>query len=121
MNFFKTRHLSKDSLLKFRCMMEFIINSKKLTLKPLSSRENISHYNRLNKEVADFKECKGGLVMLHNTKCFHHQDGEDADNDKRYKIHTQHQRQIKHCRTIACLRAYTQYKKMVGAQLKQQL
>jgi len=56
--------------------------------------------------------------MLHTTKCFHHQDGEDADNDKRYKTHTQYQKQIKYYRTIACSLMYTQHKKTVGAQLK---
>ena len=90
MNFFKTRHLSKGSLLKLRHMTEFITSSKELTLKLLSSRENISYYNKLDKEVADFRECKDRLAMPCTTKCFHHQDGKDADNDKRCKMHTQY-------------------------------
>jgi len=89
-NFLKTRHLSKDSLLKLKHIIEFITNSKGLTLKLFSNRENISHYNKLDKKVADFKEHKDRPAVLHNTKCFHHQDGEDADNNKKYKTHTQH-------------------------------
>ena len=119
MNFFKMRHLNKGSLLKLRCMTEFVINSKELTFKPFSSRENMSHYNRLDKEVADFREHKNGLVMLYTTKCFHHQNGEDADNNKKCKMHTQHQRQIEHYKTIACLLVYTQHRRTVVTQLEQ--
>jgi len=89
-NFLKIRHLSKSSLLKLRHTTEFVINNRELTLKLFNSKENTSHYNRLNKGVADFKEHKSGLAILHTTKCFYHQDGEDTDNDKKYKMHTQH-------------------------------
>ena len=116
-NFLKTRHLSKGSLLKLKCMTEFVINNRELTFKLLSNKENMSYYNRLDKEVVDFKEYKGRPAVLCNTKCFHHQNGEDADNDKRCKMHTQHQKQIKYYRTIACLLTYIQHKKKVGDQL----
>ena len=77
-----------DSSMSFRHLLYFNQNSRQLILKPFSSQLNIKPYNRLDKKVADFRECKGGLAMLCTTKCFHHQDGEDADNDKRYKTHT---------------------------------
>jgi len=53
----------------------------------LSLRLNIKPYNRLNKEVTDFKEFKGRPVMSCTTKCFHHQNGEDTDKDKKCKIY----------------------------------
>jgi len=46
-------------------------SNRQFIIKPLSSRLNIRPYNRLDKEVVDFKECKEGLIMPHNTKCFH--------------------------------------------------
>jgi len=61
-----------------------------LVFQLLSSRLNIRPYNKLNKKVADFKEYKSGPAVLYNTEYFHHQDGEDTDNNKRYKMHTQH-------------------------------
>jgi len=45
-------------------------------------------YNRLNKEVADFTKYKKEPVVLHTTKCFHYQDREDTDKDKKHKTHT---------------------------------
>ena len=42
-----------------------------LTLKMSSFKLNIRPYNRLDKEVIDFKECKEELIMLYNTKYFY--------------------------------------------------
>jgi len=39
---------------------------RQLTLKLLSGRLNTRPYNRLDKEVADFKECKEELTTLYN-------------------------------------------------------
>ena len=90
------------------------MSQRELVFQLFSSGLNIRPYNRLDKEVADFKEHKSGPAVSCTTKCFHHQDGEDADNDKKCKTYTQHQRQIEHCRTIAYLLMYTQCKKKVG-------
>jgi len=57
----------------------------------------------------------------HTTKYFHYKNGEDADNDKKCRTHTQHWKQIKHYKTTACLLAYTPYTKKIGNQLGQQL
>jgi len=38
----------------------------------LSLRLNIRPYNRLDKEIIDFKEYKEGLTMPHNTKRFYY-------------------------------------------------
>jgi len=40
--------------------MKLITGSRELTLKLFSSRLNIKPYDRLDKEVTDFKECKEG-------------------------------------------------------------
>jgi len=88
MDFLKIRHLSKGSLLKLRYTTKFITDNRELTLKLFSNRQNTSYYNRLDKEVADFKEHKGGPVIPHTTKCIYHQNGEDTDDDKRCKTYT---------------------------------
>ena len=51
--------------------MQLQPNSSKVSLKPIGLGLNIRPYNRLNKEVADFKKYKGGLITLYNTKCFY--------------------------------------------------
>ena len=84
----KMLKLSKDIFLFTPKMIQVIISQRELVFQLLSNRLNTRPYNRLNKEVTDFKEYKSGLIMLHTTQCFHHQDGEDADNDKRCKMHT---------------------------------
>ena len=71
-------------------MIQVIISQRELVFQLFSNRLNIKPYNRLDKEVADFKEHKGRPAVLYNTKYFHHQDREDADNNKRYKINIQH-------------------------------
>ena len=49
----------------------------------LNFRLNTRPYNRLDKKVTDFTKCKKEPVVLHTTKCFHHQNREDTDNDKK--------------------------------------
>jgi len=44
------------------------MSSRELTLKLYSGRLNIKPYDKLNKEVIDFKEYKEGLVTQYNTK-----------------------------------------------------
>ena len=63
---------------------------RQFTFKMLSLRLNTRPYNRLDKEIADFTECKEEPVVPYITKCFHHQDREDTDNDKKHKMHHQH-------------------------------
>ena len=96
--------------------LQFVINSQELVIQFFSSKLNTRPYDRLDKKITDFTKCKEEPVVLHTTKCFHHQDGEDIDKDKEYKIHTQHQKQNKCCRTIACLLIYIQHKKKIGNQ-----
>jgi len=48
--------------------MKLITGSRELTLKLLSSRLNIRPYNKSDKEVADFRKCKGGPTTQHDTK-----------------------------------------------------
>jgi len=73
--------LSSMGILKFsKCKEQFIFET-------LSFKLNIRFYNRLDKEVIDFKEPKSGPVVLYTTKYFHHQDGEDADKDRKCKTH----------------------------------
>ena len=69
-------------------MLKFSKNGRQFIFKMLSFRLNIKPYNRLNKKVADFKEHKNRLVILCITKYFHHQNEEDADNNKKCKTHT---------------------------------
>ena len=55
--------------------MNFSKGSRQLTIKFLSNRLNIKPYNRLNKEVIDFKECKEELITPYNTKYFYLKTG----------------------------------------------
>jgi len=50
----------------------FSKDNRQLTLKFLSSKLNIRPYDRLDKEVIDFKECKEELITPYNTKCFYY-------------------------------------------------
>ena len=68
--------------------LELIIDSRQLTFKSYNNKLNTRPYNRLDKKVTDFKESKGGPAAPYTTKCFHHQNGEDADNNKNCKTHT---------------------------------
>jgi len=52
-------------------IMQLRLSSSKIPLKPISLGLNIRPYNKLDKEVTDFKECKEGLTMPYNTKCFY--------------------------------------------------
>ena len=52
--------------------MQLQLSNSKIPLKAVSLRLNIRPYNKLNKEVIDFKECKKGLITPHNTKCFYY-------------------------------------------------
>jgi len=47
-------------------------SDRQLIIKPLSNRLNIRPYNRLDKEVIDFKEYKEELITLHDIKCFYY-------------------------------------------------
>jgi len=50
----------------------YLSNSlRQLTLKFLSGGLNARPYNRLDKEIIDFKEYKEGLTMPHNIKYFY--------------------------------------------------
>jgi len=40
-------------------------------VKTFSLRLNTRPYNKLDKKAVDFKEYKGGLIELYNTKCFY--------------------------------------------------
>jgi len=55
----------------------------------LSLRLNIRLYNRLDKEVIDFRECKEGPTTQHNTKYFYYWNGQNKDGDE-YKMYIQH-------------------------------
>jgi len=61
--------LSQNALLISIKMIDLSKSNKQLAIKFLSSKLNTRPYNRLDKEVIDFKECKEGLIMPHNTKC----------------------------------------------------
>jgi len=52
-------------------MIKIVKRRHKGDIKIFSLRLNIRPYNRLDKEVVDFKECKEGLTEPHNTKYFH--------------------------------------------------
>ena len=53
-------------------IIKIIKRRRKGDIKTLRLRLNIRPYNRLNKEVIDFRECKEGLVTQHDTKCFYY-------------------------------------------------
>ena len=96
----KTTKLKKGMILLILQRLQFIIGSKELVIQFLSNKLNTRPYNRLDKEVVDFIECKEEPVVPHTTKCFHHQNGENTDNNENCKTHTQHQKWNKHCKTI---------------------
>jgi len=52
-------------------MMQLQLGNNKVFFKALSLKLNIRPYNRLDKEVADFRECKDGLTIPHDTRCFY--------------------------------------------------
>jgi len=70
-------------------------------------------YNKLNKEVIDFREYKGELITPHNTKYLYCQDRRNIDNNK-YRMYTQYQTPIGHRRKNKYLTKYTQNKRKVG-------
>ena len=134
MNFLKTKQLSRhrqlslqSSLLSFSShpfglMKTFFLRAKttkivkrrrKSNVKTLSLRLNTRPYNRLDKEVIDFKEYKEGPVTQYNTKCSHYQNGQNKDKDE-HKTYIQYQTPIERCKTIAYSQKYTQNKKKVG-------
>jgi len=53
-------------------IIQLQLSSSKIPFKPIGLKLNARPYNRLDKEVIDFKEYKGGLTMLHNTKYFYY-------------------------------------------------
>jgi len=55
--------------------VNFSKSNRQFTIKPFSGKLNIRPYNRLNKEIVDFKECKKGLTMPYNTKYFYLEAG----------------------------------------------
>ena len=55
--------------------MKIVKRRRKGDVKMFSLRLNVRPYNRLDKEIADFKECKGRLVKLYNIKCFYLETG----------------------------------------------
>ena len=56
-------------------MLHLSNSQRQLAFKSLSFRLNIRPYNKLNKEVIDFRECKEGLIMPRDTKCFYLEAG----------------------------------------------
>ena len=54
--------LSQNALLISMKMIDLSKGNRQLAIKLLSSRLNIRPYNRLDKEVIDFRECKEGLI-----------------------------------------------------------
>ena len=67
--------LSQNTLFISMKIVNLSESNRQFTIKPLSGRLNARPYNKLDKEVADFKECKEGLTMPYNTKCFHLKTG----------------------------------------------
>jgi len=70
-------------------MIKIVKRRRKSNIKMLSLRLNIRPYNRLDKEVVDFRECKEGLITQHDTKCFYYRNGKNKDGDD-YKTYIQH-------------------------------
>ena len=84
----KSTLLSSSSLLlNSMGTIKFSKCREQFTFKTLSFKLNIKLYNRLNKKVTGFTEYKKEPAVPHTTKYFHHQNGEDVDNNKRYKMH----------------------------------
>ena len=46
-------------------------------------------YDRLDKEIIDFRECKEGLATQYDTKCFYYWNRQNKDKDE-YEIYIQH-------------------------------
>jgi len=84
--------LKKGIVLLILQRLQFTTSSQELVIQFFSNKLNTRPYNRLDKKVADFTKYKEEPVVLYITKCFHHQNGEDADKDKKCKTHTQHQK-----------------------------
>ena len=61
-------------------------SSDEIPLKPISLRLNIRPYNRLDKEVINFRECKEELATQYDTKCFYYWNGQNKDRNK-YKMY----------------------------------
>ena len=93
--------------------MKIIKRRRKSNIKTLSLRLNIKPYDRLNKEVIDFKECKEGPVTQYDIKYSYQQNGRNKDEDE-YKMYTQYQTPNEYHKTTVCLWKYTQNKKKVG-------
>jgi len=69
----------KNKPLGLKDLIHFIIRTTKIIkrrykgdVKMFSLGLNIRPYNKLDKEVADFKEYKEGLIMPYNTECFYY-------------------------------------------------
>ena len=56
-------------------IIKFFQGDSKLTVKFFSGRLNIKPYNKLDKEVIDFKEYKEGLIIQHDIKYFYYWKG----------------------------------------------
>jgi len=69
-------------------LLKFSKHKGQFIFKTLNFILNTRPYNRLNKEIADFTKCKEEPAVPHTTKCFHHQNREDTDNNKKCKTHT---------------------------------
>jgi len=63
--------LSQNTLLISMKTMDLSKSNRQLTIKLLSSRLNMRPYDRLDKEVIDFRECKEGLATQYNIKYSH--------------------------------------------------
>ena len=115
---FSSHPLSLIETLFFRAKIIKIIKRRhKGNIKILSLRLNIRPYNRLDKEVINFKEYKEGLITPHNTKCFYYQNGKNKDGDE-YEIYTQHQTPNEYYKIIIYLKRYTWNKRKVGDQME---
>jgi len=53
-------------------MINLSKGSRQLAIKFFSDRLNIRPYNKLDKEVADFREYKEGLITPYDIKCFYY-------------------------------------------------
>ena len=113
MNPLKTLNLYKGSLLSrqgtnrlLRALLSLKERKGKIPFQTLGLRLNMRPYNRLDKEVADFRECKEELVTQHNTKCSYYRNGQNKDRNE-YKMYIQHQILNEHHKTIIYLLQYT--------------
>jgi len=60
--------LTKTFFLRVK-IIKIVKGRHKGNVKTLSLKLNVRPYNRLNKEVVDFREYKEGLETQYNTKC----------------------------------------------------